>query len=158
MVPGEWLPILLLWPARWLRMVYSGMERTQEHLRAARRLRIALGFGALVWLLLLAVGFVAPGGWKWGIAGPFGHMQNYLISFWFVLLVLTPLLATMHPLESTPVIQIYLLGIGAIIVSTFRNEPPEPLSDAVPLSAAALTAGLVAWAHPERGRLWRIWR
>jgi hypothetical protein len=47
--------------------------------RGAGRLRVALLAGAAVWLLLLVVGFVAPGGWVWGMAGPIGHIENYMI-------------------------------------------------------------------------------
>src|SRR3954471_1600535 len=78
--------------------------------RSATRLRLALWAGAVVWLLLLVVGFFAPGGWVWGMAGPIGHMENYMISLWLVGLVLAPLLASRDPLKQTSVIQIYLLA------------------------------------------------
>src|SRR5204862_7561517 len=47
-------------------------------------LRLALWVGAAVWLCLLIVGFFAPGGWVWGLAGPIGHIYNYVISLWLV--------------------------------------------------------------------------
>lgn len=43
-----------------------------------RRLRAALGVGAATWFGLLAVGFVAPGGWSWGMPGPIGHIENFM--------------------------------------------------------------------------------
>ena len=58
------------------------------------RLKLALRIGAGIWLALLVVGFFAPGSWKWGMAGPIGHMQNYMISLWFVALVAAPFIAT----------------------------------------------------------------
>jgi hypothetical protein len=48
--------------------------------RGAGRLRNALRAGAVLWLLLLAVGSFAPGGWQWGLPGPVEHMENYVIS------------------------------------------------------------------------------
>ncbi len=123
---------------------------------SSARLRAALGLAALVWAALLAVGFVAPGGWVWGMAGPIGHMENYMISLWFVTLVVAPLLAWREPLQRTAAIQLFLLGVLAVVVSSLRNEPPKLISDAPPLLAAALTAGAVIWAHPERPRLWRM--
>ena len=121
-----------------------------------RRLRIALLAGAAVWLILLAAGFVAPGGWRWGVAGPVGHVWNYVISLWLVVLVLAPILAARAPLERTAAIQLFLLGILGIAVSTVRAEALGWLTDGVPLGACALTAGLVVWVHPERARLWRV--
>src|SRR5262245_8667516 len=35
---------------------------------SAVRLRLALRIGAVIWLVLLLVGFFAPGGWVWGMA------------------------------------------------------------------------------------------
>ena len=119
------------------------------------RLKVVLRIGAALWLLLLLAGFFAPGGWQWGVPGPIGHMENYVISLWFVALVLAPLLASRRPLESTMAIQVYGLGILAIVLSTFRGEPPKWISDAPPLALAALTLGLVFWAHPRRASLWR---
>jgi hypothetical protein len=119
------------------------------------RLKVTLRLGAVLWLLLLLVGFFAPGGWQWGIPGPIGHMENYVISLWFVALVLAPLLASRRPLDSTSAIQVYGLGVLALVVSTVRGEPPKWISDAPPLTLAAITLGLVLWAHPERSRLWR---
>ena len=124
--------------------------------KADGRLRLALGFGAFVWLALLLAGFFAPGGWTWGMAGPIGHMENYVISLWLATLVLAPLLAWRNPLERTGAIQVYLLGIAAIVLSTFRGEPPKPIADIPPLVAAAITFGLVVWAHPWRSELWRV--
>lgn len=50
----------------------------------------------------------------------------------------------------------YLLGILAIVVSSWRAEPMDLLSDGVPLAAAALAASLLIWAHPRRARLGRV--
>ena len=44
------------------------------------RLRAALWIGAALWLALLAVGFTAPGGWTWGLTGPVGHIENFMIA------------------------------------------------------------------------------
>ena len=123
--------------------------------RAVGRLRVALGVGAAIWLSWLVVGFLAPGGWVWGMPGPIGHIENFMISLWLVALVLAPLLAARDPVERTPTIQVYLLGLLAIAASTIRGEPPEWVSDAPPLIAAGLAAGLVIWAHPARRKLFR---
>ena len=56
-------------------------------------LRVTLVVGAAMWLLLLVVGFFAPGGWVWGMPGPIGHIENFMISLWLVTMVLAPLLA-----------------------------------------------------------------
>jgi hypothetical protein len=74
------------------------------------RLRTVLRAGAVLWFLLLAAGFFAPGGWQWGLPGPVGHMENYVISLWFVALVLAPLLASRNPLGSTGAIQGVRIG------------------------------------------------
>src|SRR5581483_11136346 len=104
--------------------------------RSAYSLRIALLVGAVIWAFLLIVGFFAPGGWTWGMAGPIGHMENYMISLWAVGLVLAPL-------ARLGVIQVYLLAVLAIVVSTFRNEQLKWISDAPPIVAAAIAIGLV---------------
>jgi len=122
---------------------------------ATNRLEIALGGGAGVWLFLLAVGFLAPGGWHWGWPESIGHMINYMISLWLVTLVLCPLLAMRDPLRNTAAIQVYLLGLVAIIVSSIRAEHPELASDGLPIGIAVLSIGIVIWAHPRRSQLWR---
>lgn len=122
------------------------------------RLRLALRIGAGIWLCLLVVGFFAPGGWKWGMAGPIGHMQNYVISLWLVTLVLAPVIASRGPLERTAAIQMYLLGLLAIALSTFRGSPLELklISDGPPLLAVAISAGAVLWSHPKRASLLQV--
>jgi hypothetical protein len=50
-------------------------------------------------------------------------------------------------------IQVYLLGVLGVVISTFRAETPKLISDAPPLIAAALAIGLVVWAHPQRALL-----
>jgi hypothetical protein len=122
------------------------------------RLKNVLRVGAVLWLVLLLAGFFAPGGWQWGMPGPIGHMENYVISLWFVALVLSPLLASSNPLGNTGAIQVYALGVLAIVGSTFRGEQPKWISDAPPLILAALTLGLLVWAHPARETLWRLGR
>lgn len=124
--------------------------------RAVTRLRLALISGALFWLSLLGVGFVARGGWVWGMAGPIGHIENFMISLWAVTLVLAPLLASRDPLHHPGVIQVYVLGLLAIALSSIRGESLALVDDGVPIAAAALAAGLVFWAHPRRVRLWRL--
>jgi hypothetical protein len=121
--------------------------------RSMRWPRLALQVGAGLWLCLLAVGFFAPGGWVWGMAGPYGHIQNYTISLWFVGLVLAPLLASVHPLRRTSTIQVYLLAILAIVASTIRNEPLKMIADGPPLVVAAVCFGAVVLAHPRRSLL-----
>ncbi len=129
---------------------------TGEHESATTtRLEIALGGGAGIWLFLLAVGFLAPGGWHWGWPGSIGHMINYMISLWLVALVLCPLLAMRDPLRNPAAIQVYVLGLVAIMVSSIRGEHPELASDALPIALAAISIGAVLWAHPRRSRLWR---
>jgi hypothetical protein len=117
--------------------------------------RIALWAGAVVWLLLVVVGFFAPGGWTWGMAGPIGHMENYMISLWLVALVAAPLLASVDPLGRTSAIQIYLLGVLALVVSTVRGEEMKLIADGPPLVAAALCIGAVVLCHPNRALLLR---
>jgi hypothetical protein len=112
------------------------------------RLRVGLSIGAAVWLLLLLAGFFAPGGWTWGNPGPIGHQQNYVISLWFVALVLAPLFAARDPERNSGALMVYLLGIAAILVSTVRGEPPKLISDAPPWAASILSVGLVAWSRP----------
>src|SRR5947209_6565038 len=106
------------------------------------RLRVALWVGAAVWLLLLLAGFFAPGGWTWGMPGPVGHMENYVISLWLVALVLAPIIAALDRELQSGALLIYLLGIAAILVSTIRGEPPKLISDAPPWIAALLSGGL----------------
>jgi hypothetical protein len=121
-----------------------------------RRVHIALGVGAVIWLALVVVGFFAPGGWQWGMAGPIGHIENYMISLWVVTLVLAPLLATRDVSRGDGMIRVYLLGILAIVLSTFRAEDLKPIADAPPLIVAVLTAGSVLLTHPNRPSLLRF--
>ncbi len=132
------------------------MQTLDEQAHATLRLRIALSFGAFLWLFLLTIGFVAPGGWHWGWQGSIGHMINYMIALWFVTLVAAPLLAMRDPLHSTAVIQLYFLGMVGVVLSSIRSEHPEFLSDGVPLIVVLLSIGGVLWAHPAPSRLWRL--
>jgi hypothetical protein len=122
---------------------------------AAGGLRVALRGGAVVWLLLLVAGFFAPGGWTWGLAGPVGHVYNYVISLWVVGLVLAPVLASFDPVRRTSAVQIYLLAVLALVVSTFRGEPMKLIADGPPLVTAALCIGAVVLFHPRRSLLLR---
>ena len=88
-----------------------------------RALRFSLRIGALIWLSLLIVGFFAPGGWMWGMAGPIGHIENIMISLWFVALVLAPLLGSRDPLALRGLIQVFLLGLLAIALSSRATDP-----------------------------------
>ncbi|HZS02879.1 MAG TPA: hypothetical protein VFE37_29490 [Chloroflexota bacterium] len=119
------------------------------------RLRVALAVGAAIWLALLLVGFVAPGGWRWGLPGPVGHMENYMIGLWFVTLVLAPLLACRDPLGQSAAVQVFILGMAAVVLSSIRNQPLSAINDGVPWAAAALSIGLLLWAHPAPQQLWR---
>ncbi|MCC7371367.1 MAG: hypothetical protein IT306_23315 [Chloroflexi bacterium] len=123
---------------------------------AGRWLPLALWIGAAIWLLLLLVGFFAPGGWTWGMAGPIGHIENYMISLWFVGLVVAPALAARDPLGRTTTIQVYLLAVLAVIASTFRGEPLKWIADGPPLVVAALCIAAVIVTHPARRTL-RQW-
>jgi hypothetical protein len=120
-----------------------------------RRLAVVLVVGSAIWLVLLLAGFFAPGGWSWGMAGPMGHIENYMISLWLVTLIIAPLLAARAPLQRTAAAQVYLLGVLGVVLSTFRAETPKLISDAPPLIAAALAIGLVVWAHPQRALLFK---
>ncbi len=130
--------------------------RASARMDTGVRLRVALGVGAAIWLLLLTAGFFAPGGWTWGMPGPVGHMENYVISLWFVSLVLAPILAARDTERQAGVVLIYMCGILAILVSTLRGEPPKVISDVPPWSAAVLSVGLFAWSHPRPWSLLRI--
>jgi len=130
------------------RMVLSGGTD-----RGGGRLRVALWVGAGLWLLLLVVGFFAPGGWVWGMAGPIGHIENYMISLWLVGLVVAPLLASRDPLRATVGIQVYLLAVLAIVVSTFRGESMKWIADGPPLAVAAACIGSMILLHPNRRAL-----
>lgn len=112
------------------------------------RLEIALGGGAGIWLFLLAVGFFAPGGWHWGWPESIGHMVNYMNS-------LCPLFAMRDPLHNTAAIQVYLLGLVAIMVSSIRAERPKLAGDGLPIIIAAISIGSAIGARPKRSQLWR---
>jgi hypothetical protein len=135
--------------------IYREETGRAEVVVPAGRLRLALYVGAAIWAFLLLVGFFAPGGWVWGMAGPIGHIENYMISLWAVSLVLAPLLASRDPLGRRGIVQVYLLGVLAIVLSTFRGEALKWISDAPPLVAATIAIGLVVWLHPDRSALWR---
>ena len=120
---------------------------------AVGRLRVAWVVGAGVWLALLVVGFFAPGGWVWGMAGPIGHIENYMISLWLVGLVLAPLLASRDPLRQRVGIQVYLLAVAAVVASTVRGESLKWIADGPPLAVAALCIGAVVALHPNRQAL-----
>jgi hypothetical protein len=122
---------------------------------SAGRLRLALRIGAVIWLALLVVGFVAPGGWVWGMAGPIGHIENYMISLWLVGLVIAPLLASVDPLGRSTTVQIYLLAILAIVASTARGEPLKLIADGPPLVVAAACIAAVILCHPRPALLLR---
>lgn len=123
---------------------------------AEGRVRRALWIGAALWLLLLLAGFFAPGGWTWGIPGPVGHMENYVISLWLATLVLAPVLAARDPSGGLPATRIYVLGILAIVISTIRGETPKLIADGPPLIAALISLGLLVWALPRPSALWRV--
>ena len=129
------------------------VETVEERAYATLRLRIALGFGAFLWLFLLLVGFVAPGSWHWGWQGSIGHMINDMIALWLVTLVLAPLLTMRDPLQSTAVIQVYFLGMLGVAHRSIRAEHPKFLSDGVPLLAVLFSVSAVLWTHPESSRL-----
>ena|SRR5579859_796725 len=120
-----------------------------------RRLKLALRLGACLWLLLLLAGFFGPGWWTWGVPGPIGHMENYVISLWLVALVLAPLIGAQNPERHSAAVQVYLLGIAAILLSTIRGEPPKLIADGPPWLLAAVTIGLLVWAHPRPSQLLR---
>jgi hypothetical protein len=129
-------------------------ERSAE-VGSARRLRLALRIGAGVWLALLLVGFFAPGGWVWGMAGPIGHIENYMISLWLVGLVVAPVLASFDPLARPTAIQIYLLAIVAIVASTARGEQLKLIADGPPLVVAVACIAAVVLCHPRPALLLR---
>ena len=53
-------------------------------------------------------------------------------------------------------IQVYLLAVLGMCASSIRGEPPEWIGDAPIFLAAAISIGVVAWAHPDRGALLRV--
>jgi hypothetical protein len=85
------------------------------------RLAVVLVVGGAIWLVLLLAGFFAPGGWSWGMAGPVGHIENYMISLWLVTLI-APLLAARAPLQRRAAIQVYLWASWASWCSV-RSAP-----------------------------------
>ncbi len=116
-------------------------------------LRFSLRIGALIWLSLLIVGFFAPGGWMWGMAGPIGHIENFMISLWFVALVLAPLLGSRDPLALRGLIQVFLLGLLAIALSSIRREELDLAGDALPIGAVLLLGvglALYGWMLVKR--------
>jgi hypothetical protein len=121
-----------------------------------RGLRVALWSGAAIWLVLLGVGFFAPGGWTWGMAGPIGHIENYMISLWFVALVIEPALAAREPAVHTSAVQLYLLAILAVCVSTFRGDQLKWIADGPPLAVAAVCIAAVLATYPDRAALLRV--
>ncbi|MFN8524790.1 MAG: hypothetical protein U0821_16970 [Chloroflexota bacterium] len=116
-------------------------------------LRAALLAGAAIWLLLLIVGFFAPGNWTWGLPGPVGHMMKFMIALWFVILVVVPTLAAVAPERGRQATQIYLLGCLAMLVATVRFDEFVWLSQGSLYVTVLLTAGSVVWAHPDRRSL-----
>ncbi len=86
------------------------------------------------------------------MAGPIGHIENSVISLWFVTRAVAPLLAARPP--ASP----YIDDPGASARGpghrreSWRAEPLDLLSEGVPLAAAALAAGLLIWAHPQHAR------
>ena len=79
--------------------------------------------------------------------GPVGHMENYMISLWFVSLVVAPMIAAYDRDRQPGALLVYLLGVVAILLSTIRSEPPKLISDAPPWVAALISVGLVVWAR-----------
>jgi hypothetical protein len=122
---------------------------------SAGGLRLALWIGAAIWLALLLVGFFAPGGWVWGMAGPIGHIENYMISLWLVGLVLAPLLASVDPLGRTTAIHFNFRAMVAIVASTARGEQLKLIADGPPLVVAAACILAVVLCHPRRASLLR---
>ena len=131
------------------RSVRSGGEPEAGREGTAHRVRIGLLVGAAIWLVLLVVGFFAPGGWVWGLPGPVGHSYNFMISLWVVGLVLAPVLASRAPFERVAAIQVYVLAVAAMCAIAIRGEPREWVSDAL------ISVGLVLWSYPSRGTLLR---
>jgi hypothetical protein len=114
------------------------------------RLRIGLGLGAMIWLGLLVGGFVAPDGWTSLLTKPGGIALYYMTSLWLVTLVASPLLACRDPLGQRGAMEVYVLGVLAVLASTLlaplQAELPAPVRGGVPV-AAALTTGFLIWAH-----------
>lgn len=78
-----------------------------------------------------------------------------MISLWMVGLVLAPLLASRDPLNQSAAIQVYLLAVLAICVSTFRGEALKWIADGPPLLVAAICVGAIVISHPDRSALFR---
>jgi hypothetical protein len=114
------------------------------------RLRLALGLGAAIWCLTLVSGFVVVNGWASLMPGPISIASSYVVALWLVTLVLAPLLAFRNPVRHRAALDVYLLGVLAVLGTTFiarlEGDLPMFLGGGVPI-AAALTAGLVLWAY-----------
>ena len=123
------------------------MEESERQGATLNKLRVAFGVGAAVWFFLLSIQILAPGGWLEGIARPIGHVQSYLVPFWFVTLVLSPLFACLSPLGHRMARNVYAVAMLAIVVCTFLAGAPKVPRDASPIAGAALSAGLTLWAN-----------
>jgi hypothetical protein len=114
------------------------------------RLRLALGLGAAIWCFTLVRGFVVVNGWTSLMPGPISITSFYMVALWLVTLVLAPLLAFRNPVRHRAALDVYLLGVLAVLGATFvarlEGDLPMFLGGGVPI-AAALTAGLVLWAY-----------
>ena len=119
-------------------------------LRAALALRV----GALIWLLTLATGFLVPAGWRWGLPGLYGHINNFMITLWLVGLIAAPLLASRGAHSGRSAAQVYLLANLAVIVASLPREFTL-LHEGLPIALGLLCSAWVLAVHPERLRLLR---
>jgi hypothetical protein len=114
------------------------------------RLRLALGLGAAIWCFMLVNGFVVTDSSTSLMPGPINVTGLYMTALWLVTLVLAPLLACRDPLRYRAAVDVYLLGVLAILGATFlgrlQAELPVFLGGGMPI-AAALAAGLILWAY-----------
>jgi hypothetical protein len=114
------------------------------------RLRLALGLGSAIWCFILVSGFVVADSWTSLMPRPINVTGLYMVALWLVALVLAPLLACRDPVRHRAALDVYMLGVLAILGATFlgrlQAELPVFLGGGVPI-AAALAAGLVLWAY-----------
>jgi hypothetical protein len=112
---------------------------------------LALGLGAAIWCFTLVSGFVVVNGWASLIPGPISIASSYVVALWLVTLVLAPLLAFRNPVCHRAALDVYvpawvLAVLGTTFIARLEGDLLVFLGGGVPI-AAALTAGLVLWAH-----------
>ena len=131
-------------------MSAEGLDRD----RLPARARLALWLSAAIWLLVLITGFLVPAGWRWGLPGLYGHINNFMITLWLVAMVAAPLLASRGVRAGRSAAQVFLLADLAVIAASLPR-PITFLNEGLPILLALLTAAALLATHPDRLRLLR---